>query len=163
METLGKYRIEEEIGKGGFATVYRAVDTSLEREVALKVLDPLLARDTTWVERFRREARAVAALDHPHIVTIYEIAEESERLFIAMKLIAGRSLDQRLQQQGMFSWVDSLRILEEIGAVLEYAHRKGILHRDLKPGNILLDDQSGAVLTDFGFGTGGGGGRGDSI
>ena len=91
-DQLGKYQILEEIGRGGFATVYRALDTTLDREVALKVLDPLLMRDTAWVDRFRREARAVAALEHPHIVTVYEIAEAGERLFIAMKLVRGPDL-----------------------------------------------------------------------
>ena len=90
--TLGKYRILAEIGKGGFATVYRALDTTLDREVALKVLDPLLARDPAWVARFQREAKAIARLKHPHIVTIHEIGESEGRLYIAMELIDGPSL-----------------------------------------------------------------------
>ena len=148
---LGKYRILAEIGKGGFATVYRALDTTLDREVALKVLDPLLMRDATWVSRFHREARAVARLKHPHIVTIYEIGEVEGRLFIAMELVEGPSLAGRIAESGRLSWDETLAILEQVADALDYAHGQGVLHRDLKPGNILLDPQRGAILTDFGF------------
>jgi formylglycine-generating enzyme required for sulfatase activity len=151
METLGKYRLLAELGRGGFATVYRAEDTTLGREVALKVLDPLLMRDGAWVAHFRKEARTVAALDHPRIVTIHEIAEAGGRLFLAMKLIAGPSLDKVLEERGALPWEEALRIVRGIAEALDYAHGKGILHRDLKPGNVLLAPQTGAVLTDFGF------------
>lgn len=150
-QVLSKYRILSELGRGGFATVYRAEDTTLGREVALKVLDPLLMRDEAWVKRFRREARTVAALDHPHIVTIHEIAEAEGRLFIAMKLIAGKSLDKILAEQGPLAWKEVLRTVREVADALSYAHEVGVLHRDLKPGNILLDPRAGAMLTDFGF------------
>jgi serine/threonine-protein kinase len=148
---IGKYRIVEEIGRGGFATVYRAVDTTLAREVALKVLDPLLMRDTAWVDRFHREARTVAALDHPHIVTIHEIAEAEGRLFIAMKLIRGPDLSTVLSERGALPWSEVTAILNEVAGALDHAHGQGMLHRDLKPGNVLLDPQRGAILTDFGF------------
>jgi serine/threonine protein kinase len=148
---LGKYRILAEIGKGGFATVYRALDTTLDREVALKLLDPLLMRDATWVGRFHREARAVARLKHPHIVTIHEIAEAEGRLYIAMELVGGPSLAQRIAERGRLSWDETLVILGQVADALDYAHGQGVLHRDLKPGNILLDPQRGPILTDFGF------------
>lgn len=148
---LGKYRILSEIGRGGFATVYRALDTTLEREVALKVLDPLLMRDATWVARFHREARAVARLKHPHIVTIYEIGEADGRLYIAMELIEGPGLDAEIGRRGRIPWDEALTILGQVADALDYAHGQGVLHRDLKPGNILLDPKRGAILTDFGF------------
>lgn len=148
---LGKYRILGEIGKGGFATVYRALDTTLDREVALKVLDPLLMRDATWVTRFQREAKAVARLKHPHIVTIYEIGEAEGRLHIAMELVEGPALNQRIAEQGRLPWDEAMEILSQVAGALDYAHSQKVLHRDLKPANILLDPLKGALLTDFGF------------
>ena len=150
-QTLGKYQIVEEIGRGGFATVYRAVDTTLDRQVALKVLDPLLMRDQNWVTRFQREARAVARLKHPHIITIHEIGEAEGQLFIAMELVEGPGLDGLIAERGGLPWDETLEILDQVAEALDYAHGEGIVHRDLKPGNILLDPRRGAVLTDFGF------------
>ncbi len=147
---FSKYRIEEEIGRGGFGTVFRATDTTLDRPVALKILDPLLMRDRGWVERFRREARLMARLDHPHIVPIYETGTHEGRLFLAMKLIDGRDLAHRIAEDGPFSWRETLAITGQIAAALDYAHGQGLVHRDLKPSNILLANGS-AVLTDFGL------------
>ena len=148
---LGKYRILEEIGHGGFATVYRAMDTTLEREVALKVLDPLLMRDEPFVARFQQEARAAASLDHPHIVPIYEVGKGEGQLFIAMRLVRGLSLAKRLQTEGRIPWEETLSILRQVSDALAYAHEQGVIHRDIKPQNILLDERSGAMLSDFGF------------
>jgi WD40 repeat protein len=148
--SFSKYQIEAEIGRGGFGTVYRAVDRSLERPVALKILDPLLMRDSGWVMSFRKEARVTARLEHPHIVPVYEIGEERERLFIAMKLIEGGSLATHILQKGALSWEESLRIVQEVASALDFAHGRQVAHRDLKPGNILLGPD-GCVLTDFGF------------
>lgn len=149
--TLGKYNILAEIGKGGFATVYRALDTTLDREVALKVLDPLLAREPVWAARFQREAKAVARLKHPHVATVYEVGDSEGRLYIAMELITGPSLAQHIAERGRLPWDETLAILEQVAAGLDYAHAEGIIHRDLKPGNILLDPRRGAILADFGF------------
>jgi serine/threonine-protein kinase len=150
-EQLGKYEILEELGKGGFATVYRALDPTLDREVALKVLDPLLMRDEAWVERFEREARVIARLSAPHIVTIFEIGEADDRLFIAMELVDEPSLDQVINERGRLPWEETLDVLGQVAEALDYAHDEGILHRDLKPANVLLDPRRGAILTDFGF------------
>ncbi len=147
---LGKYEILAEIGKGGFATAYRARDPDLGREVALKVLDPLLMRDPAWVARFRQEARVIAALDHPRIVPIYEIGQAEGILFIAMKLLDSGSLAGRIAR-GPLPWADVVRLTGEIAEGLDCAHARGVLHRDLKPANVLLDADGHAVLTDFGF------------
>jgi serine/threonine protein kinase len=151
IQKLGKYQIIEEIGHGGFATVYRARDTKLEREVALKVLDPLLMRDASFVARFQHEARSAARLEHPQIVPIYDVGEGEGRLFIAMRLIRGPNLAKYLTERGHLPWEESIRILNEVGDALAYAHGTGVIHRDIKPDNILFDKRSGAMLTDFGF------------
>ncbi len=148
---LGKYQILGELGKGGFATVYRARDPDLGREVALKVLDPLLTRDPVWVARFRREARAVASLDHPRVVTVHEIGQAEGSLYIAMRLVEGGSLRQRIEAQGPLPWDEVVRLAGQIAEALDFAHGQGVLHRDLKPANVLLDARLGAVLSDFGF------------
>ncbi len=148
-QQFGKYRIEAEIGRGGFGIVYRAVDSTLDRSIALKILDPMLSRDGKWVRQFRQEARVMAQLDHPHIVPIHETGEEGGRVYIAMKYIEGGSLADRIRQ-GPISWDATVRIVREIASALDFAHQRQIIHRDLKPGNILLGP-NGSVLTDFGF------------
>lgn len=147
---FNKYRIEAEIGSGGFGSVWRAVDTSLDRPVAIKVLDPLLTRDPGWVARFQKEARLMARLDHPHIVPVYETGEELGRLFIVMKLVEGPDLAQRLKASGAFEWAELVQFVADIAGALDYAHKNNVVHRDLKPGNIILGSE-GPVLTDFGF------------
>jgi tRNA A-37 threonylcarbamoyl transferase component Bud32 len=151
MQRLGKYCILEELGRGAFATVYRALDTTLDRKVALKVLHPQLLTDPTFAERIKREARAMADLRHPHIVTVYEISEAEGRLFIAMELARGPNLGQVITERGCISWEEAQAILKSVCQALDYAHRQGIVHRDLKPSNILLDAERGPMLTDFGF------------
>jgi serine/threonine protein kinase len=147
---LGKYRIEEKIGSGGFGQVFRAVDTSLDRVVAIKILDPMLSRDVDWVRRFKREARIMALLDHPHIVPVYEIGDIDGRLFIAMKYIDGPDLARYVAQNGPFSWQQTETIVQQTATALSYAEQQHVVHRDLKPANILLDAR-GAMLTDFGL------------
>jgi len=150
-QKLGKYEIIEEMGRGGFATVYRVRDPGLDREVALKVLHPLLMRGPEWVARFRREARAVARLDHSHIVTIYEVGQAEGLLYIAMRLVADGSLAQRIAKDGPLPWAELVQLVEQIASALDYAHDQGVIHRDLKAANVLLDSERGAQLTDFGF------------
>lgn len=151
LEKIGRYELLEEIGQGGFATVYRAHDTVLDRLVALKELKPVLLQDKEWVSRFHHEARTLAQLDHLHVVPIYDVYEIEQRLFIVMRLVNGPSLKQQLSQQGCLSWSEVVKIIGAIAQGLEYAHKRGILHRDLKPANILLDPERGAMLTDFGL------------
>ena len=150
-QLFGKYQILEEIGEGGFATVFRAIDTSLEREVAIKILAPSLRHDPTFIQRFQREARAAARLRHPHIVTIHDMGEVEGRYYIAMELIAGPSLREYLQQRAPLAWEEAYTLMVQVAEALAYAHEQGFVHRDLKPANILLDPQRGAMLTDFGL------------
>ncbi|MEW5959152.1 MAG: protein kinase [Chloroflexota bacterium] len=150
-EILGRYELEEEIGQGGFAIVYRAHDNELDRRVALKELKPILLQDTGWVRRFRREARAIARLDHPRIVTIYDVTEVDNRLFIVMRLVDGPSLEELIAERGKLPWAETVEILAAVAEGLDYAHAQGVLHRDLKPANILMDPERGPLLTDFGL------------
>lgn len=150
-ETLGRYEILEKIGQGGFAIVYRAHDTVLDRLVALKELKSLLLADAEWVTRFQREARAIARLDHPRIVTIHDVAEVDGRQFIVMRLVTGPGLDQLIAARGRLSWPEAVEIMSAVAEGLDYAHAHDILHRDLKPANILMDPERGPLLTDFGF------------
>jgi serine/threonine protein kinase len=152
---LGKYELIEEIGRGGFAVVYKALDPDLERWVALKVLAPHLCWEPTFVEQFRREAKAVAKLNHPHIVQIYEIGEARGQLYLVMEYLPGRTLEQLLKAETALSAADRLAILRQVAAALDYAHAQQLLHRDLKPGNIMVaglaDPPLKATLMDFGM------------
>lgn len=150
-EQLGRYELLETIGAGGFAVVYRGHDTALDRPVALKELRPMLLQDKNWVQRFRREARTIARLDHQHIVPIFDVHDFNDRLFIIMRLVEGGSLEDRLVQQGPLPWANVLQIILPIGEGLRYAHTNGVLHRDLKPANILIDAERGPMLSDFGL------------
>ena len=150
-ENPGRYKILEEIGQGGFAIVHRARDTQLDRLVALKELRPILLRDGEWVKRFRREARTIARLDHPNIVTIHDVSSLEERLFIVMRLINGPSLEDLLAERGRLSWPETVEIITAVARGLGHAHSQGILHRDLKPANILMDPERGPLLSDFGL------------
>ena len=150
-QPLGRYEILEEIGQGGFAIVYRARDTQLDRLVALKELRPALLNNSDRVKRFKQEARTIARLDHPRIVTVHDVIEAAERLLIVMRLVDGSSLDQLIATEGRFSWSRALDIISAVAEGLDYAHAQGILHRDLKPANILLDSTRGPLLSDFGL------------
>src|SRR5512143_3349843 len=156
LQFLGRYTIHGELGKGGFATVYRATDTMLERDVALKVLKPGWTDDAKAVERFMREARQASRLKHAHIVTIYDVGQVEGRLFIAMELVRGRSLQQIIAEDGAMAWPRVLAILGQSAAALDYAHAEGLVHRDIKPANIILDESKPGsavhvMLTDFGL------------
>jgi serine/threonine-protein kinase len=155
-ERIAKYEIVEEAGRGGFAVVYKAWDPMLKRHVAIKVLHEHLSQDSQMVARFHREAQGAAALRHPHIVVMYEIGQSDEGLlYIAMEYVPGLSLHELLEQQGVLSPAQTLAILEQVGSALTYAHGQGIVHRDVKPHNIMVEWQGDGclhtVLTDFGL------------
>lgn len=148
---FGKYLIFQQLGRGGFATVYRARDTELGRDVALKILHPELLTDASFVTRFRQEAKTLASLRHRHIITIFEMGEIERRLYIAMELARGNSLAHEIASRGRIPWDETLALLQPICAALDYAHAHNVIHRDLKPSNVLLDTEGGALLSDFGF------------
>ena len=151
---IGKYEIVEELGRGGFATVYKARDVELERVVALKVLHPYYAEERQFVDRFRQEARAAARLRHPHIVTVYEAGEADDRLYIAMEYLPGRALQASLEAEGALPLERALPILEQVAEALDHAHAQEVVHRDVKPINVMVEQTAGGVratLTDFGL------------
>jgi 6-phosphogluconolactonase (cycloisomerase 2 family) len=152
---IAGYRLDEETGRGGMAVVYRAYDTRLERPVALKVLAPELARDAAFRQRFIRESRTAAAVDHPNIIPIFEAGEAGGVLFIAMRFVYGRDVQSLINTGGPLPVVQACHIVSQVAAGLEAAHAHGLVHRDVKPGNILLDGAASfpghAYLSDFGL------------
>ena len=151
---LGKYEIIEEIGRGGFAVVYKTRDPDLDRIVALKVLAPHLTWDSTFAERFRREAQATARLRHPHIITIHEVGQDGDQLYIAMEYLPEPTLDELPQAEGAMPLNRALPILEQIAEALDYAHGRGVIHRDVKPRNVKVEETERGVratLLDFGL------------
>ena len=140
---LGHYRIDRRIGRGGMGDVYLGYEEALQRPVAIKVLPAELARDDDYVRRFHAEATAVARLTHPNIVPIYFIGQDAGFHFFAMQYVEGESLDRRLARRGRLGVDETLTILEQCLAGLGAAHRAGLVHRDVKPGNVLLEAESG--------------------
>jgi serine/threonine protein kinase len=149
-QVLGEYRLQSVLGVGGMATVYRAWDLPLEREVAVKVLPASLADDAEYVRRFRDEAKRVAALNHPHIVPIYAFGAERGLLYHVMPVLHG-SLRDRLLHEGQLPPDEAVRVVQQIASALGAAHALGLVHRDVKPENILLDAEGNGLLTDFGI------------
>ncbi|AXG82405.1 Stk1 family PASTA domain-containing Ser/Thr kinase [Streptomyces paludis] len=147
----GRYRVDARIAVGGMATVYRAVDTRLDRVLALKVMHPALATDATFVERFIREAKAVARLDHPNIVGVFDQGAEGAYVYLAMEYVAGCTLRDVLRERGALQPRAALDILEPVLAALGAAHRAGFVHRDMKPENVLIGDDGRVKVADFGL------------
>ena len=146
-----EYDIIEELGRGGMAIVYRAKDRQLEREVAIKVLPFSLAFDTEFVERFQREARTAAQLEHPNIIPIYRVGRSDRVIYFVMKFLRGGSLSGILGHRKKLTPPEIRRLLLEAGSALGYAAQRGIVHRDIKPDNIMFDEFGQSVLTDFGI------------
>ena len=149
-ENVGPYRIIEQLGQGGMATVYKAYHASLDRYVALKVLHPAFHQDQTFISRFQREARVVARLEHPNIVPIYDYSEHESRPFLVMKYIEGDTLKARLNQ-GPLTSEEIEQVVNSVGSALAYAHKQGILHRDIKPSNVMIAKDGTMYLADFGL------------
>jgi predicted Ser/Thr protein kinase len=146
-----EYEIVEEIGRGGMAVVYRASEKGLQRDVAIKVLPPQFRFDDDFVQRFQREARIAAGLEHPHIVPIYRVGQSGDVIYIVMKLLRGQALSDRLRERGTLPPAEVARVMSEVASALAYAARRGVVHRDVKPDNVMLDTDDRCIVTDFGI------------
>src|SRR5215210_4951206 len=151
MQLNGRYRLDAQIGSGGMSTVYRAFDAVLERRVAVKLMHREIAADTDQLERFRREARAVAQLSHPHIVGVIDAGEEDGRPYIVFEYVEGETLKDRIRRLGRLPVDEAIAYAIEIARALGAAHGRGIVHRDVKPQNVLVDEEGSAKVTDFGI------------
>ncbi len=149
--TLGGYRIVEQIGMGGMATVFKAYDASTDRYVALKTLPEQYSKDPQFVERFRREAKAIAKLEHLHILPLFAYGEDDGVAYLAMRYLPAGTLSNHIKQKGQMPLDEAARILNQVAAALDHAHANGVLHRDIKPSNVLIDKDANAYLTDFGI------------
>ena len=149
-DTLGPYRILESIGVGGMAEVYKGYQPSMDRYVAIKVILARFVQDRTFLRRFNREARAVSRLEHAHILPVYDYGESEGRPYLVMRYMSAGTLRDRLSQEPM-PVGEANRIIAQVGSALDYAHRMGIIHRDVKPSNVLVDAEGNTFLTDFGL------------
>ncbi|HSR23866.1 MAG TPA: Stk1 family PASTA domain-containing Ser/Thr kinase, partial [Candidatus Eisenbacteria bacterium] len=147
----GRYHVESRLARGGMATVYEAVDTRLDRPVALKVMHPTLAEDEDFVSRFIREAKSAARLSHPNVVAVFDQGTDGGHVFLAMELVSGRTLRDLMRERGRLTPRQALEILESVLAGLGAAHHAGIVHRDVKPENVLLADDGRVKVGDFGL------------
>lgn len=149
-ETIGSYKILEEIGKGGMATVYRARQASVDRDVAIKAIRRSIANDPEAVQRFQREARLIARLEHPHILPIYDFDGAHDPPYLVMRLLESGSLEE-VMEQGLLPHEEITYLMRQVCSALDYAHRQGIVHRDVKPSNIMIDPQGNAFVSDLGI------------
>ena len=146
-----RYELEELVGSGGMSSVYRAHDRLLERSVALKILHEQYNRDSDYVERFRREARSVAQLTHPNIVTVIDRGEQDGRQFIVFEYVDGENLKELVDREGPLPVAEVIELGLQVARGLAFAHEQGLVHRDVKPQNVLLDGDGRAKVTDFGI------------
>ena len=149
-EAVGPYQIQGQLGQGGMATVYKAYHPALDRHVAIKVMDAALSKEPDFLERFRREARVIAKLDNPHIVPVFDFDEHHGQPYIVLKFIDGQTLKDRIKDSPL-SQAEILNIVSSVGDGLDYAHKRGVLHRDTKPSNVLIASDGKIYLTDFGL------------
>jgi ABC-type branched-subunit amino acid transport system substrate-binding protein/DNA-binding beta-propeller fold protein YncE len=149
--TFAGYRVDSLVGRGGMGVVYRATDLSLERPVALKLIAPELAEDERFRSRFLREPRLAASLDHPNVIPIYEAGEHDGQLYLAMRFVEGSDLRSVLEREGPLPPERALGILAQVAGALDAAHRRALVHRDVKPANVLIDEDGHVYLTDFGI------------
>lgn len=148
---LGRYEILEKIGEGGMAVVYKAKDRLLNRYVAIKILRPEFTRDDQFIENFRKESQAAAGLSHPNIVNVYDVGKEGNINFIVMELIDGKPLSQIIEEKGKLDYKEAISITRQVASALSLAHKNQIIHRDVKPHNILITSSDTAKLADFGI------------
>ncbi|MFN8523260.1 MAG: serine/threonine-protein kinase [Chloroflexota bacterium] len=148
---LGRYRIEAEVGRGGMGQVFRATDEDLGRVVAVKVLPPFLGATEAFIERFRREARTVAALRHPGIVAIYDVGVQDGLHYLVMEFLEGRSLATVMEDDRPMDARRAVQLITQVAAALDHAHERGVIHRDVKPANVIVGPDDRATLTDFGI------------
>ncbi|MGZ4310211.1 MAG: protein kinase domain-containing protein, partial [Gaiellaceae bacterium] len=146
-----RYELEELVGTGGMSSVFRAHDRLLDRKVALKVLHPQFGDDEEYVERFRREARSVARLSHPNVVTVIDRGEEDGRQFIVFEYVDGENLKHLIDRSGALPVGTAVALAHQIARALAFAHENGLVHRDVKPQNVLLNGDGRAKVTDFGI------------
>ena len=151
MSLNGRYRLDAQVGAGGMSTVYRAFDSTLERQVAIKLMHREIARDSDQLERFRREARAVAQLSHPHVVGVIDQGEDESRPYIVFEYVEGETLKERIRRLGRLPIEEAIAYAIEIARALGAAHARNIVHRDVKPQNVLIDMEGSAKVTDFGI------------
>ncbi len=147
----GRYRFEARVGAGGMSTVYCALDITLQRQVAIKLMNREVASDSDQLERFRREARAVAQLSHPHIVGVIDAGEDEGRPYIVFEYVEGETLKERIRRMGRLPIAEAVAYAIEIARALGAAHARHIVHRDVKPQNVLIDEEGSAKVTDFGI------------
>lgn len=150
MQNIGRYKVLREIGRGGMGIVYKAVDPSTKKDVAIKVLHPSMV-DRTSVERFNREGRAMAKLKHPNIVEVVDFGAQEGTHFFAMEYIEGKSLKWMISEEGTLPLQKTLNIIKQVAQALAYAHAEGMIHRDIKPANVMIDRNGVAKVMDFGL------------
>src|SRR4030042_6355738 len=150
-QKIGKYIIIKRLGRGGMGYVYHAQDPFIKRDVAIKIIHPDLAEDTMLIERFRREAQSAGGLRHPNIVTIYDLGEDKGRPYIAMEFLEGTDLEQLIRNKQDFALERKLDIIIQVCEGLDYAHKHGIVHRDITPSNIRILENDVVKIMDFGI------------
>jgi serine/threonine-protein kinase len=150
-EKFGKYKTIGEVGRGGFADVYKGIDTTLDRTVALKFLEPRLLREPTFVERFQREAKLAANLKHPNIVIIHEFGWEAGAVYMAMEFLEGRTLKEVILEEGALPPTRIVNMVRQMASALDYAHGRGLVHRDIKPANVMVGADGHVTVMDFGI------------